>query len=384
MIEKLREEFESKYYVEIATTKGIEEMASKIGVSKNTLRRFLGKIKSNSQLSEVSLNLISSYLGYTNFRNFTGYDEEKSDIDFLTLSLLFDSIKNKGVVINDKKYKDVNHNFAEKIILNETNLNKFLKTFSDNNEALEYVLAWHPTYGKICDLKYQKVLKKYATNSKISHIKVFAYSFIFFGKFISNSINNEDFKLVITAEKEVKKMRKEYHFYWAFPEVRFAIAKTLYLYHIKSEELDDFINITISYFENNAIEEHDKAIFSSYFSNVLNLIKKYDLAYDLQKKHMNLQFLHSENYYHSYAQLPIYTICNAITLYSVGKTEEAEEIYNDFKKLNLTELPFDIRDYVEIQFYILAYHLNKKDEIYLKKIQELITKTNFQYFNSLL
>ena len=125
MIEKLREEFENKYYVEITTTKGIEEMASKIGVSKNTLRRFLGKIKSNTQLSEVSLNLISNYLGYNNYKDFIEFDSKNDSLDIFTLELFYDSIKNKGVVFNEKRFQDVNRQFAEKIILNERNLNQF-------------------------------------------------------------------------------------------------------------------------------------------------------------------------------------------------------------------------------------------------------------------
>ena len=384
MIEKLRLKFVEKHHIKTASTKGIEELASQIGVSKNTLRRFLGKIQSETKLSIVSLNLISIYLGYKNYKEFKEFDHDNSSIDLLTLSLLFDSIKNKGVVINEKKYKDVNRQYAEKIILNNKNLKQFLTTFANNNEALEYVLAWHPTYGKICDVEYQNVLKKYATNSKIVHIKVFVNSFIFFGKFISNSLNVKDYKLIRKAEKEVLRMQKEYDFFCAFPEARFAIAKTLFLYHTESLELENFINDTILYFEKNAVEKHDKTIFSSYYSNALNLIGEYEIANELQLKYIDTDFLSSEDYYHSYAQLPFYKVSRAITLLNLGKTEESKEIYNEFKKLNLTELPFDIRDYVEIQFYILAYHLNKKDEIYLKKIQEIITKTNFQYFNSLL
>lgn len=384
MIEKLREEFESKYYVEITTTKGIEEMASKIGVSKNTLRRFLGKIKSNSQLSEVSLNFISNYLGYNNFKDFTEFDSKNDSLDIFTLELFYDSIKNKGVVFNEKRFQDVNRQFAEKIILNERNLNQFLKAFSNNNEALEYVLAWHPTYGKICQIDYQNTLKKYASKSNISHIKVFANSFIFFGKFLSNNLVKEDSKFIEKLEKEVQKMRKEYHFYWAFPEVRFTIAKTLYLYNFQPNVLKSFIKTSIQEFEEKSTTIHERTIYSSYYANALNLIGEFEIANELQLKYIDVDFLSSENYYHSYAQLPFYKVSRAITLLNIGKTEEAEEIYNEFKKLNLNELPFDIRDYVEIQFYILAYHLNKKDQIYLKKIQEIITKTNFQFFNSLL
>ena len=179
-------------------------------------------------------------------------------------------------------------------------------------------------------------------------------------------------------------MRNEYDFFWAFPEARFAIAKTLFLYHTESPDLENFIDETIYYFEKNAVENHDKSIFISYYSNALNLIEKYDLAHSLQTKYIDLQFLSSENYYHSYSQLPIYTICNATTLYNVGEIQKAKEIYDELKKQNLENLPFDIKEYVQIQFYLLGYYLNKKDRLHLNKIDEIITKTNFQFYKKFL
>lgn len=384
MIEKLKAEFEKKNYIETATIKGIEELAIIIGISKNTLRRFLGKIKSETKLSTVTLNLIANHLGYKSYKEFSEYDTKKTTIDFFTLELYYDSIKNKGVVFNEKRFQDVNREFAKKIILNETNSKQFLKIFSNNNEALEYVLAWHPTYGKICQIEYQNIIEKYASKSNLSYTKVFAFSFVLFGKFASNALNNDDHKLLEKTEKEVRKMRKEYDYYWAFPEVRFAIAKTLYFFKFKPSELENYIKSSILFFEEKTLTTHERTIYSSYYANALNLIGKFELANELQTKHIDINFLSSENYYHSYAQLPFYKISRAITLFNIGKIEEAKEIYNDFKKQKLSDLPFDIKDYVEIQYYILGYHFNKKNELYLKKIEEIISKTGFNYFKKFL
>ena len=84
------------------------------------------------------------------------------------------------------------------------NLKHFFLHFHNNKEALEYVLGWHPCYGMLSQTEYQKLLFKFENKLKLSHIKVFANSFVFFGKFISNSIVESDFELIKKAEKEVE------------------------------------------------------------------------------------------------------------------------------------------------------------------------------------
>jgi hypothetical protein len=47
-IDRLKEDFKKVYHSKIQTTKDIEEFAKKIKISNSTLRRFLGRIKSES------------------------------------------------------------------------------------------------------------------------------------------------------------------------------------------------------------------------------------------------------------------------------------------------------------------------------------------------
>lgn len=75
MIEKLKIEFEKIYFSAVSTSKGLDNLAQNIGISKNSLRRFLGRVKSDGQLSTSTLNLISERLGYKNFQDFCNSSE---------------------------------------------------------------------------------------------------------------------------------------------------------------------------------------------------------------------------------------------------------------------------------------------------------------------
>lgn len=75
MNEKLRERFIKTYVAQIQTTDDIETLAKKIGISKNSLRRFLGKIESNGQMRLSTLNLIAKSIGYNDFEDFCDTDD---------------------------------------------------------------------------------------------------------------------------------------------------------------------------------------------------------------------------------------------------------------------------------------------------------------------
>jgi hypothetical protein len=102
MIDKLRQEFEKIYFSNIATTKGLESLAINMGVSKNSLRRFLGKIKNDSQLRVSTLNLIAARLGYRNFQDFCDTSGAAAPtMDFDLLDIYYSSVKGKGTSLNE-------------------------------------------------------------------------------------------------------------------------------------------------------------------------------------------------------------------------------------------------------------------------------------------
>lgn len=383
MVKKLKEEFENQYAINLGNTEDQKELSKEIGISYNTLRRFLEKIESKTQLTTNSLNLLSKYIGYNDYNAFKSKGINKTTIDFKTLQPFYDTVKGNGIIMNETRFQNANYQYAKLIFENETNLKHFFLHFHDNKEALEYVLGWHPCYGMLSQTEYQKLLFKFANKLKLSHIKVFVNSFVFFGKFISNSIVESDFELIKKAEKEVVKMRKEYDFFWAFPEVRFAIAKTLYLFYTKNTQLEKYVNEVITINKINA-ELHNIVIFDLYYADALNLIGKYQEADILQTKHKNIEKTALISYYHAQTQIPFFKVSRAITCIKTENYAEAKNLFDELKKLNFLKLSFDIKNYIEIQYYILSHLLNPKNTKFQKKITEINSKIGFYYLQNYL
>ena len=68
-------------------------------------------------------------------------------------------------------------------------------------------------------------------------------------------------------------MRKNYHFFWSFPEVRYAVVKCLY-----SKSFPDEIKEICT----KSLSLSDRFIYNLYLSDALNLVKNYEAAEILQ------------------------------------------------------------------------------------------------------
>lgn len=392
MIDKLRKEFENVYFSHISTTKGLENLALNIGISRNSLRRFLGKIKNESQLRISTLNLISTRLGYKSFQDFC----ERSDsnlptMDFDLLDIYYGRIKGKGTTLNEIRFQEANYYFAQKILSNTNDLKEFVKRFVDNEEALEYVFAWHPSYEHITQENYQEALLTLAKVGTKAHVKVFAYSFVYFGKFISENLKiTEADKLMLLIEKAVVKMRQESDDFMAFPEARFSIAKHIHTFlHLKktndnkSSANYKFKNLS----ENCGVLFSDQLIFLTYVSNILNILKEYEKA-DMyfteiasEKKLKNF----AEENHHLKAHLHLYKITRATTLFHRGKKKEALSIFETLPNdINDTKIfSFDSKIYFELQYYLLGIQLYPKRADFKEKFVILVDRTQFTYLRKI-
>lgn len=392
MVEKLRQEFEEKYFTQVSTTKGIETMAKEMGLSKNSLRRFLGKLDENITFRTSTLNLISERLGYENYHDFSNPIKENSPIDFETLQIYYNTVKDKGIIVEADRFHKANYHFAKKIFSNIENLKKFIQLFSDNQEALEYVLAWHPDYSKIHDKNYQNILLLFSKISKQTHIKVFSHSFIFFGKFMSENLNNNEAEAIIgKIEKYAKKMKEEGNS-WGFPEARLVIAKCIYKYfkERKKEEKESIINqkiekILITNYPKN-LEFQEKAIYHIYVSDSLNNLGFYEKAKEMIDflNPKNIIFLIKKSAQYE-VQITLWKVNKIITLFHLHQKEEAKKLFKEITKefSNPKIFTFDSKNYVELKYYFIAQKLFPDNEFYKQKFCHLVEKTKFTFFKKI-
>lgn len=381
-IDRLKEDFKKVYHSKIQTTKDIEELAKKINIGNSTLRRFLGRMEAESKFSSVTLNLICKHMGYSSFDDYC----KPKNISLLKqdfLKVFYDSVKDKGVLKSESGYNDVNYKYAEKILETNENTKEFVKRFATNRVALEYTLAWHPHYGKITAPEYQEILTDLGKKTEISHIKVFAPSFVLFGKFVSENFDDkkeieEQLKII---DKQLVQMRKEYKWFFVFPEFRAAAARVLYYFHYNDHQnLEKEIQTQYSNFRKKTING-DRVFFASYFADCLNLIGRYSEAKEFISEISKEDYEEFKKEYHCNRDKYLFCIVKGITLFHLGEKKESEKLFQEVSNVTFMEFPFDIRDYLALQYYLLGKLLYPKKTKFSDGFNSKIKEMKYTYFN---
>ena len=381
-IDRLKEDFKKVYHSKIQTTKDIEELAKKINIGNSTLRRFLGRMEAESKFSSVTLNLICKHMGYSSFDDYC----KPKNISLLEqdfLKVFYDSVKDKGVLKSESGYNDVNYKYAEKILKTNENTKEFVKRFATNRVALEYTLAWHPYYGKITDLEYQKILINLGKKTEISHIKVFAPSFVLFGKFVSENFDDkkEIEKQLKYIDKQLVLMRKEYKWFFVFPEFRAAAARVLYYFHYNDHQnLEKEIQTQFSNLRKITIKG-DRVFFASYFADCLNLIGRYSEAKEFISEISKEDYEEFKKEYHYNRDKYLFYIVKGITLFHLGEKKESEKLFQEVSNVTFMEFPFDIRHYLALQYCLLGKLLYPKKTKFSDGFNSKIKEMKFTYFN---
>ena len=381
-IDRLKEDFKKVYYSEIQTVKDIGELAKKINIGNSTLRRFLGKMKAESKFSSVTLNLICEYMGYSSFDDYRR-PKNISLLELDALAVFYDSVKDKNILTSERRYNDVNYQYAKKILETNENTKKFIEKFATNKVALEYTLAWHPHYGKITDPEYQKILINLGKKTDISHIKVFAPSFGLFGKFVSENFDDkkEIEKQLKHIDKQLVQMRKEYKWFFVFPEFRAAVARVLYYFHYDDHQnLEKEIQTQFSNLRKMTIKG-DRVFFASYFADCLNLIGRYSEAKEFISEISKEDYEEFKKEYHYNRDKYLFCIVKGITLFHLGEKKESEKLFQEVSNVTFMEFPFDIRDYLALQYYLLGKLLYPKKTKFSDGFNSKIKEMKYTYFN---
>lgn len=392
MVKRLRKEFEETYFSTVSTTKGLETLAKNIGISKNSMRRFLGKLKDNTQLRPSTLSLIAQRLGYENYGDYCeSIGREKYTLDFELLDIYYGIVKGQGTSLNETRFQNANYYFAEKIISDPVNLKEFMKRFAENEEALEYVLAWHPSYENIAQRNYQDALLTFAKISTKGHIKVFAHSFVYFGKFMSENLSPaEAKKLQMQIEKAVVKMRQECDSFQAFPEARYTIVQCIHTNIMAQEGEDRRPNaalqrrITLQHLPEISFE--DRFIYSTYVTNILNILKDYenaDLCFGESVSDKRLKAFEEENPPYK-AHVFLYKLNRAITLFHLGRKQESMDIFETLPSdiNNMKTFSFDSKMYFELKYLFFARQLYPRRKDIQQRFDVLLDKTKFTYLRN--
>lgn len=386
MITKLREEFQIKYADDFSTVKKLESLSSKIGISKNTLRRFLGKMSSESNPSLHTINAISKSLNYINFEDFKF---KKENFPALILDdgtkLFYDFLKqNKLKEQKQSVFQNINILNAEKIINNPELLRQFYLEYRDSPDVIEFVLGWHPSYHRFACQDYQMILHDFAKHSKISHFEVFTKSIVIIGNYLSENHSNSetDFQ---NLEKSYRKMIKKFGNFYPFPIARFTVAKTLFLSSQSPEKLDDFIKEQIQLPHKLKLSDLQTIVHHVHFADALNLIGRYEEANQLLKFYNEENFDRIWNLYYPEKYKYLFRVTKMMSLLGLKKIDEAKTYFDDFKiDFKDKNLTFDIASYIQLQYCTLGCFLDKNNsDYYFENMRKMIEETQFSYWNQI-
>lgn len=384
MITKLREEFKIKYANDLSSVKRLEDLASKIGISKNTLRRFLGKMSSESNPSLHTINAISISLNYINFEDFKFRKDNfpASILDDGT-KLFYDFLKQHK--LHEQKqsvFQNINIQHAEKLINNPELLRQFYLEYKDSPDVIEFVLGWHPTYHRFSSKDYQKILLDFAKHSHISHFEVFARSIVIIGDFLSEDHSSLEIDFQ-NLEKSYNKMIKEFGNFYPFPIARFAVAKALFISNQNPKKLNDFIKEQIQLPQKLKLTDLQTIVHHVHFADVLNLIGKYAEANKLLKFYNEENFDKIWNRYYPEKYKYLFRVTKMMSLLGSKKIDEAKTYFHDFKIDFMDKhLTFDIASYIQLQYCTLGCFLDENNsEYYFENMKTMIEETRFSYWN---
>lgn len=279
-------------------------------VSESTLRRFFLLMKSNNSYSIASLDIISCYVGFKNFKEFEAlqnnkivsivssnnfYDsflidelENKKELSVFEINLLINYVK---TLVDNNDYQKIqlffnNEKIHNLIVFNYNIHNLFaqqigillfhdiasieIKILTNTKFFLELVLyRYVDTQNKIIELYYKAALEIAVDQTAIT----FMYSVLCLNAFYSNN-----FKLAITYYNKINISNQNYSF-----ELEGRLALIKYLITDNKEEL---IN-TAKRFTNNIHFFSIDIVQYLLFNNDIELLKEWYANFDLYKRPYN-------------------------------------------------------------------------------------------------
>ena len=176
-------------------------------------------------------------------------------------------------------------------------------------------------------------------------------------------------------------MRKEYKWFFVFPEFRAAVARVLYYFHYDDHQnLEKEIQTQFSNLRKMTIKG-DRVFFASYFADCLNLIGRYSEAKEFISEISKEDYEEFKKEYHYNRDKYLFCIVKGITLFHLGEKKESEKLFQEVSNVTFMEFPFDIRDYLALQYYLLGKLLYPKKTKFSDGFNSKIKEMKFTYFN---
>lgn len=299
----------------VTSVADFEQLAEKVHLSPQSLRRFYGKIDKDKELSTSSLNLICVYIGVRDWESFCK-EAVVQNLDFRSIiNAFYDTVASSKASFFDARLRDTHEAYAKIILQDIGYARTFLDCYCSFPKITQSLYPWFPYYDRMAQDDYIDLIEAYLKTKPLDHLMVCQNSFLAYGAFCRFGMRGRNIieKYTKEADKYIGSVWREYpDSFFHYLETRYTIAKVAEAYLNHNEQ--EAIRVAEAALERN-LRAKPLHVFDEYFQTPDILVSK---------------------------------LCNALIW--MGKIDFAIEIYSTYSQ----EL-FLSKDPVELQSQTFVY-----------------------------
>lgn len=351
-----------------------------VRISAQTLRRLMNFIDDGVKISNTSLNYLSIYCGYENYKDFTElYNTDNVIVDSKDINFikLFFSINPKNSE-TDENYHNASKNIAKLLYTNNELLNSTSTFLSKNKAAQIFFFERFPFIDTISS-GFSIHLTKYIKEKNNFEAQLFGYSLLFFGLALSNK---EERSFYINKINAIPDNLISHPFLLARKYASNILDNYL---DENSEELEKWISLSIIEATNNKWKKEfiNFPYFQFILSDIFNLIER-PVESEIMLQICELDYKRLPGFSLDEGYIEALDLIKAINLFQLGNYTDAKRI---LKRNKSKDIVFIMHDYFLIQRLLVEINfIQSKESIKYKKmhaeIMHLINKTKFYFFKN--
>lgn len=353
-----------------------------IRVSAQTLRRLFGFIKDGVKTSNRTLEYLSYYSGYENYKSLLNNSktlpssDKDDEIIISTIKKFYDI---ELAQVNDINYQRACGNIAKLIVSDSLLFNKLSGFLSTNTVSQIYFFERYPYVAKLSE-EYLIHLKRYMQSKKTDEAQLFGNCLFFLSYYLREK--HDELPKYLKKINSIK-LTDDIHY---FPRARKMMSNILYAHLINDKKLLNDLTLQ-SFEEERKINKSQKQnVFPFYHYIMVDcfiLIRDYESAMKVFKiAELDYKSYNDGTIEHGYYEH--FDLMKAITYYNLGEIESAKRI---LKRIDSSIVKFTFQEYHNINRKVLEYNMcskntKRKKEILKKEIKSIIDSTGYSIFNN--
>ncbi len=259
----------------VTSVADFDQLAEKVQLSAQSLRRFYGKIDKDKQLSATSLNRICAYIRVPDWESFCKGAVVQNLDSHRIINAFYDTVAFSNASFFDARLRDTHEAYAEIILQDIPYAYTFLDRYRSYPKITQSLYPWFPYYDRMAQSDYIQLIETYLKTQPLDHLIVCQNSFLAYGAFCRLGMENGKKaveKYTKEADKYIERVWKAYpDSFFHYPETRYTIAKVAQAYLNDKEQ--EAIRIAEAALERN-LRAKPLHVFDEYFDTPDILVSK--------------------------------------------------------------------------------------------------------------